>query len=93
MREGTGVALAIGGLLAGFFAGLAAIVVVVTYLFVCVYAITKWIGDPDGHPGAVTIIVGFLVLVSLLVLAVLLVVRLLGWSFVSRRREDRHPTT
>jgi protein-S-isoprenylcysteine O-methyltransferase Ste14 len=89
MREGTGVSLAIGGLISGFFTVLGAIVVVVTYLFVCVYAIVKWIGDADGHPDPATIIVGFVAIVSLLVLGLLLGVRLVGRSFVVRRRDDR----
>ena len=88
MREGTGVSLAIGGLISGFFTVLGAIVVVVTYLFICVYAIVKWIGDADGHPDPATIIVGFVALVSVLVIAVLVGVRLVGRSLVSRRRDD-----
>jgi hypothetical protein len=88
MREGTGVSLAIGGLISGFFTVLGAIVVVVTYLFICVYAIVKWIGDADGHPDPATIIVGFVALVSVLVIAVMVGVRLVGRSLVSRRRDD-----
>jgi hypothetical protein len=88
MREGTGVSLAIGGLISGFFTVLGAIVVVVTYLFICVYAIVKWIGDADGHPDPATIIVGFVALVSVLVIAVLVGVRQVGRSLVSRRRDD-----
>ncbi len=88
MREGTGVSLAIGGLISGSFTVLGAIVVVVTYLFICVYAIVKWIGDAGGHPDPATIIVGFVALVSVLVIALLVGVRLLGRSLVSRRRSD-----
>ena len=86
MREGTGISLAIGGLVAGFFSALAALVVVVTYLFVCVYAIVKLIGDAEGHPGPVTVTVGFVVLVSVLVLGLLVGVRFLGRSLTNRRR-------
>ena len=93
MRQGTGVSLAIAGLLTGFLASLAAIVVVVTYLFICGYAIANWIRDANGHPDPATIIVGFVVMVPLLVLVALLAVRLVGRSLVSRRREDDHLTS
>jgi hypothetical protein len=88
MREGTGISLAIGGLVAAFFTALGALIVGVTYLFVCVYAIVKWIGDADGHPDPATLIVGVVVLVSVLVLGLLVGIRLLGRSLVNRRRDD-----
>ena len=87
MREGTGVSLAVGGIVTGFFTVLAALVVAFTYLFVCVYAIVKLIGDADGHPDPVTIIVGFVAIVSALVLGLLAGLRFLGRSLTSRRRE------
>ena len=86
MREGTGVSLGIGGIITAFFTMLAALVVACTYLFVCIYAIVKWIGDADGHPDPATIIVGFVALVSTLVLGVLVGIRFLGRSLNSRRR-------
>ena len=87
MREGTGVSLGIGGIITAFFTMLAGLVVAFTYLFVCVYAIVKLIGDADGHPDPVTIIVGFVALVSALVLGLLAGLRFLGRSLNSRRRE------
>ncbi len=86
MREGTGVSLAVGGLVAGFFTALAGILVVVSYVFVCVYAVVKLIGDAEGHPDPVTLIVGFVLLVSALVVASLVGVRFLGRSLAQRRR-------
>ena len=86
MREGTGISLAIGGLVSAFFTALGALVVVVTYLFVCVYAIVKLIGDADGHPDPATVIMGFVLLVSVLVVALLVGVRFLGKSLATRRR-------
>ena len=88
MREGTGVSLAIGALLSASFTAIAGVVVGVTYLFVCLYAIVKWIVDADGHPDPTTIVVGFVVLVPLLVLVVLVATRMLGRSLVTRRRTD-----
>ena len=88
MREGTGISLGIGGLVAGFFTALAGVIAGVTYLFVCVYAIVKLIGDSQGHPDPTTIIVGFVLLVSVLVVGLLIGVRLLGSSLNTRRRAD-----
>jgi protein-S-isoprenylcysteine O-methyltransferase Ste14 len=86
MREGTGISLTVSGLVAGFFTALGALIVVLTYLFVCVYAIVKLIGDADGHPDPATMIVGFVPLVTVLVLGLLVGVRLLGRSLNTRRR-------
>jgi protein-S-isoprenylcysteine O-methyltransferase Ste14 len=86
MREGTGISLTVSGLVAGFFTALGALIVVLTYLFVCVYAIVKLIGDADGHPDPATMIVGFVLLVTVLVLGLLVGVRLLGRSLNTRRR-------
>jgi hypothetical protein len=88
MREGTGTSLAVGGLITAFFTALGALIVAVTYLSVCVYAIVKWIGDADGHPDPATLIVCVVALVSVLVLGLLVGIRLLGGSLVSRRRDD-----
>jgi hypothetical protein len=88
MREGTGVSLGIGAIVAGFFTALAGLIAAVTYLFVCVYAIVKLIGDRDGHPDAATMVVGFVALVSVLVLALVVGIRFVGGSLVSRRRDD-----
>jgi protein-S-isoprenylcysteine O-methyltransferase Ste14 len=87
MREGTGISLAIGGIVTGFFTMLATLIVAFTYLVVCVYGIVKLIGDADGHPDPTTIIVGFIALVSALLLGLLVGVRILGRSLSSRRRE------
>jgi hypothetical protein len=89
MREGTGVAAGVAGVVTTFFVALGGLLVATTYLLVGVYAIVKWIRDADGHPDPATIIVGFVAVTSLLVLGLMLGVRLLGRSFVVRRRDDR----
>jgi hypothetical protein len=88
MREGTGVSLGIGGIVAGFFTAVAGVIAAVTYLYVCVYAIVKLIGDRDGHPDPATLVVGFVALVSVLVLVLSVGIRFVGGSLVSRRRDD-----
>jgi len=86
MREGSGVSLAVGGIVTGFFTMLGTLIVAFTYLFVCVHAIVKLIGDADGHPDPTTVIVGFIALVSALVLGLAAALRFLGRSLSSRRR-------
>ena len=86
MREGTGISMAVAGLVTTFFTALAALLVAFTYLFVCVYAIVKLIGDADGHPDPATLIVGFVAIPTVLVAGLLVGIRFLGKSLNSRRR-------
>ena len=86
MREGTGIAMAVAGLVTTFFTALAALLVATTYLFVCVYAIVKLIGDADGHPDPATLIVGFVAIPTVLVAGLLVGIRFIGRSLSSRRR-------
>ena len=85
MREGTGISLGVAGLVAGYLTALAGLIAVVTYVFVCVYAIVKLIGDAEGHPDPTIVIVGFVLAVSALVLVMLGGVRLIGASLIGRR--------
>jgi protein-S-isoprenylcysteine O-methyltransferase Ste14 len=88
MREGTGISLGIGGVLAASFTLLAGVIVAVSYLFVCVYAVVKLIVDPQGHPDPTTLVVGAVLMVSVLVLGLLVGVRLLGGSLIDRGLTD-----
>lgn len=88
MREGTGVSLSVVGAITGFFVGLAGLTVVTTYLLVCVYAVVKLVGDPEGHPDALTLVLGFVFLITVLVTVLLAGVRYLGRSLNSRARAD-----
>jgi divalent metal cation (Fe/Co/Zn/Cd) transporter len=88
MREGTGISMAVAGLITTFFTALAALLVGITYLFVCVYAIVKLIGDADGHPDPATLIVGFVAIPTVLVTGLLVGIRFLGKSLNSRKRPE-----
>jgi divalent metal cation (Fe/Co/Zn/Cd) transporter len=88
MREGTGISAGIAGAMIAFFAALAALLVVTTYLLVSVYAIVKLIGDREGHPDPATLIVGFVLLTSVLVTGLMVGARYLGRSLNSRARAD-----
>ena len=88
MREGTGIAGGVAGAITTFFTFLAALLVGTTYLFVCVYAIVKLIGDADGHPDPATLIVGFVVIPTVLVIGLFVGIRFLGKSLISRKRPE-----
>ena len=92
MREGTGISVGVAGAITTFFAALAALLVGTTYLFVCVYAIVKLIGDADGHPDPATLIVGFVAIPTVLVTGLLVGIRFLGKSLNSRKRPEEDPT-
>jgi protein-S-isoprenylcysteine O-methyltransferase Ste14 len=88
MREGTGISAGIAGAMIAFFAALAALLVVTTYLLVSVYAIVKLVGDREGHPDPATLIVGFVLLVTTLVVGLMVGIRYLGRSLSSRSHAD-----
>jgi protein-S-isoprenylcysteine O-methyltransferase Ste14 len=88
MREGTGISAGIAGAMIAFFVALAALLVVTTYLLVSVYAIVKLVGDREGHPDPATLIVGFVLLVTTLVVGLMVGIRYLGRSLSSRSRAD-----
>lgn len=88
MREGTGVSMGIAGLVTTFFTALAALIVTFTYLFVCVYAIVKLIGDAEGHPDPATMILGFVAIPTVLVAGLLAGIRFMGKSLNSRKRPE-----
>jgi protein-S-isoprenylcysteine O-methyltransferase Ste14 len=88
MREGTGISAGITGAMVAFFVALAGLLVVTTYLLVSVYAIVKLVGDREGHPDPATLIVGFVLLVTTLVVGLMVGIRYLGRSLSSRSRAD-----
>ena len=88
MREGTGVSLSVAGAITGFFVGLAGLIVATTYLFVSVHAVVKLVGDPESHADPATLIVGFVLLVTVHVTGLLAGLRYLGRSLNSRARAD-----
>lgn len=88
MREGTGVSLSVAGAITGFFVGLAGLIVATTYLLVSVYAVVKLVGDPEGRPDPATLIVGFVLLITVHVTGLLAGVRFLGRSLNSRAHAE-----
>ena len=88
MREGTGISMGIAGLVTTFFTALAALLIGTTYLFVCVYAIVKLIGDAEGHPDPATLIVGFVAIPTVLVTGLLVGIKFVGRSLNSRKRPE-----
>ena len=88
MREGTGISLAVAGAVVTFFSLLGAVVVVLGYALVSVYAIVKLIGGREDHVNPVVVIVGFALLAFALVTGLLIGIRYLGGSLNERKRRD-----
>lgn len=80
-----GVALAVASTLVAFFASLPFVMIVVLYLFVSGYAIANAIASGNGED-ATTIVVGFVLTISLLVLLLTATVHLIGRSLTPRRK-------
>jgi hypothetical protein len=88
VREGTGVSLGVAGVIVTFFTLLGALVVFLGYALVSVYAIVKLIGGREDHANPTVVIVGFVLLTSTLVAALLVGIRYLGGSLNERKRHD-----
>jgi heme/copper-type cytochrome/quinol oxidase subunit 2 len=65
MRENTGVAVAIAAVAAFTYTIWAAVVVAIVWTGITVYAIVKWIGAPEDHASATTLLVMLVGLVTL----------------------------
>jgi hypothetical protein len=85
VREGTGISLGVAGVIVTFFTLLGALVVFLGYALVSVYAIVKLIGGREDHANPTVVIVGFVLLTSTLVAALLVGIRYLGGSLNERR--------
>ena len=90
MREHSGQSLAIAGIAALGYAIWAAVLVVLVWLAVTIYAIVKWIGAPNDHPSATTLLVIVVGLVTLWPLAIALVMYAIGRSMRPSRRDRRN---
>jgi hypothetical protein len=88
MREGTGVSLGVAGVFVTFFTLLGALLVFLGYTLISVYAIVKLLGGREDHANPTVVIVGFVLLTSVLVAALLVGVRYLGGSLNERKRRD-----
>ena len=79
MRENTGMSLAIAGVAALGYAIWAWVLAVLVWIAVTIYAIVKWIGAPNDHPSATTLLVVLVGIVTFWPLAISL-----GCYFIAR---------
>lgn len=87
MREHSGQSLAIAGIAALGYAIWAGVLVVLLWLAITIYAVVKWIGAPNDHPSATTLLVIVVGLVTIWPLAIALVMYLVGRSMRAPKRE------
>ena len=89
MRENSGSALALAIASITFFAILPALLVVLVYLFVTVYAIAKAFGAGGRHPDPVTVLLGVTLIVATVTTLLAVGLRLLGRRMDPRKRGER----
>jgi hypothetical protein len=89
MREHSGQSLAIAGIAALGYTIWAAVLVVVLWVAITIYAVVKWIGAPNDHPSATTLLVIVVGLVTLWPLAIALGMYAIGRSMRPSKRK-RH---
>lgn len=86
MREHTGIALAIAGAVVTFMTMLAAVLVVLLWTALTVYAIVKAIGSAPDSASATTVLLIVVGLVTTLTLTLAGAIALVGRSMTPRRR-------
>jgi hypothetical protein len=87
MREHSGQSLAIAGIAALGYAIWAAVLVVLLWVAITIYAVVKWIGAPNDHPSATTVLIIVVALVTLWPLAISLGMYAIGRSMRTPKRE------
>lgn len=91
MRENTGVALAIGAVSSLAFAIWGAVIAVMLWSGITVYSIVKWIGSPQDHASATSLLVMMVGLVAvfplLLAIAIYLISKPMRYAR-KRAKED-----
>jgi len=93
MREHTGAALAIAGISTVFLTMFAAVLVVLTWTSLTIYALVKWIGSAPENASATTVCLIVVGLVTALTLGLVAIVTLAGRSMTpKRRRPSEDPT-
>jgi hypothetical protein len=95
MQEHSGQSLAIAGIAALGYAIWAAVLVVLLWVAITIYAFVKWIGAPNDHPSATTLLVIVVGLVTFWPLMIALGMYAIGRSmrpFKRRRDELALPT-
>jgi hypothetical protein len=86
MREHTGAAMAIAGILTTFFMVFAWMLVVLMWISLTIYALVKWIGSAPEAASATTVLLIVVGLATALTLAVAGAVALVGSSMTPKRR-------
>jgi hypothetical protein len=84
-----GIGVGIGIMIVAFFAFLPFVLIVMPYLFLTGYAIVRAIG-PGAGENAVTVVVGFVVITSLLVVLFGVAIHFIGRSFTPKRSRASH---
>jgi hypothetical protein len=92
MREHSGTSLAIGILIALVYTVWGAVLAVLVWTGVTVYAIVKWIGAPSDHPSATTLLVMIVGLVTIVPLGLALGIYVIGRSMRPPKRPKELPT-
>jgi hypothetical protein len=89
MREHSGTSIAIGIVTALVYAVWGAVLAILVWIGVTVYAFVKWIGAPSDHPSATTLLVLVVGLVTIVPLGLALSVYVVGRSMRPPKRKDR----
>jgi hypothetical protein len=88
VREGGGVAGAIGGAITVFFASLPFVLAFLLFGFLFIYSIVKAIAG-DDHASPTTVALGVVVIVAALVVGLMAGIGIIGKSLTPRRRRNR----
>lgn len=89
MHEHRGLSIAIALASLGFFATLAAVLVVALWIALSVYALVKMIGSAPDSADPVVVLVAVVLLVSAFVVGLGGTIALLGRPMTPRKRKDR----
>lgn len=87
MREHSGVAIAVAGVVTTVLTVLAALLVVLMWIALTIYALVKWIGSAPEAASPTTVLVIVVGLVTALALLLMAPIVLLGRSMTPRRRK------
>jgi heme/copper-type cytochrome/quinol oxidase subunit 2 len=88
MREHTGTALAIAAIATFGYTIWAAVIAIVMWLSLTVYAVVKWIGAPSDHASPLTVLLLMIANVVLFVVLLTVAIYLAGKPMRYRRRRD-----
>jgi hypothetical protein len=87
MREHTGPALGIAAIALFGYTAWAAVLAIVLWLSLTIYAIVKWIGAPEDHASALTVFLLVIVNVTMFVLLLTVAMYAAGKSMRYRKRD------